>query len=179
MSLKRRDSPLANAALVVNVEPADIEAALGLRGPLSGIAFQRAIEERAFVAGGGGFVAPAQRLLDFLAGRPSDTTLRSTYRPSVVPGDLAALLPPFVVAALREGIRHFDRTAPGFLSPQAQLVGVETRTSSPLRIVRDAGLMSPTLPGLFPIGEGAGFAGGIVSAAIDGTRAADAVLSYL
>jgi uncharacterized FAD-dependent dehydrogenase len=179
MSLKRRDSPLANAALVVNVDPADIEAALGLRGPLSGIAFQRAIEERAFVAGGGGFVAPAQRLLDFLAGRPSDTTLRSTYRPSVVPGDLAALLPPFVVAALREGIRHFDRTAPGFLSPQAQLVGVETRTSSPLRIVRDGGLMSPTLPGLFPIGEGAGFAGGIVSAAIDGTRAADAVLSYL
>ncbi len=179
MSLKRRDSPLANAALVVNVDPVDVERSIGQAGPLAGITFQRAVEQRAFAAGGGGFVAPAQRLADFLAGRPSETVLRSTYRPGIVPGELGALLPPFVVAALREGIRLFERTAPGFLSPQAQLVGVETRTSSPLRIVRDAGLMSPTLPGLFPIGEGAGFAGGIVSAAIDGLRAADAVLAYL
>lgn len=179
MSLKRRDSPLANAALVVNVDPTDVESLLGRHDPLAGIAFQRSLEEAAFVAGGGGFVAPAQRLADFLAGRRSDSVLRSTYRPGIVPGDLAPLLPPPITAALREGLRLFDRTAPGFISPQAQLVGVETRTSSPLRIVRDAGLMSPSLPGLFPIGEGAGFAGGIVSAAIDGLRAADAVLAYL
>lgn len=180
MSLKRRDSPLANAALVVSVEPADVRAgSSGTDDVLSGIAFQRAVEERAFAAGGGGYLAPAQRLVDFLAGRRSDTLLRSTYRPGIVPGDLAALLPSFVVDALRQGIRLFDKTAPGFISPQAQLVGVETRTSSPLRILRDDSFMSPSHPGLFPIGEGAGYAGGIVSAAMDGLRAADAALSRL
>jgi len=180
MSLKRRDSPLANAALVVSVEPADVRAwSGGSDDALAGIAFQRAVEERAFAAGGGGFIAPAQRVVDFLAARPSDEVLPSTYRPGVVPGDVSALLPDFVVSALRQGIRQFDKTAPGFISPQAQLVGVETRTSSPLRIVRDAGFMSPSHPGLFPLGEGAGYAGGIVSAAIDGLRAADAILSRL
>ncbi|MBL9009068.1 MAG: FAD-binding protein [Myxococcales bacterium] len=180
MSLKRRDSPLANAALVVSVEPADVRAwSGGSDDPLAGIAFQRAVEESAFAAGGGGFVAPAQRVVDFLAARPSEVVLPSTYRPGVVPGDVSALLPDFVVLALRQGIRQFDKTAPGFISPQAQLVGVETRTSSPLRIVRDAGFMSPSHPGLFPLGEGAGYAGGIVSAAIDGLRAADAILSRL
>ncbi len=180
MSLKRRDSPLANAALVVSVEPADVRAWFaGRDDPMAGIDFQRAVEHAAFAAGSGGFLAPAQRVVDFLAGRPSDSVLRSTYRPGVVPGDVGALLPSFVVAALRQGLRQFDHTAPGFVSAQAQFVGVETRTSSPLRIVRDAGFMSPSHPGLFPIGEGAGYAGGIVSAAIDGLRAADAVLTRL
>lgn len=89
------------------------------------------------------------------------------------------MLPPFVVDSLRQAVQRFGRTLPGFVSPQAQLVGVETRTSSPLRIVRDDKLMSPSLAGLFPVGEGAGYAGGIVSAAIDGLRSADAVISYL
>ena len=178
MSLKRRDSPLANAALVVSVEPADYAAwGQDAADPLAGVQFQRAIERSAYVAGGGDFCAPAQRLVDFVHGRPSDSVLRSTYRPGIRPADLAHILPKFIVTALAEGARRFERTMPGFLGAEAQLVGVETRTSSPVRIVRDAAFMSPSLPGLYPIGEGAGYAGGIVSAAIDGLRAADAVLS--
>jgi hypothetical protein len=184
MSLKRRDSPLANAALVVSVEPRDFTwpgEGTGLLvpagHPLSGVAFQRRLEERAFAAGGGGFVAPAQRLQDFVAGRASGAALRTTYRPGVVPADLSRLLPPFVVGPLREAVRRFGRSLPGFLSAEAQLVGVETRTSAPVRIERDGGLMSPTLAGLYPCGEGAGHAGGIVSAAIDGLRVADAILA--
>ena len=186
MSLKRRDSPLANSALVVSVEPQDfvaLGAELGVRidgaDPLAGVELQRAIERCAFAAGGGGYVAPAQKLSDFLAGRPSDEALRSTYRPRVVPGALTQVLPRPVVAALQDGMRAFDRTMPGFLSKEAQLVGVETRTSAPVRTVRDERLQSPTLPRLFPTGEGAGYAGGIVSAAIDGLRVADAVLLSL
>lgn len=185
MSLKRRDSPLANAALVVSVEPRDFSWSWGWGGaaglpeghPLSGVAFQRLLEERAFAAGGGGFVAPAQRLQDFMAGRDSGSVLRTTYRPGVVPSDLSRLLPPFVIGPLREAVRRFGRGLPGFLSAEAQLVGVETRTSAPVRIERDGGLMSPTLAGLYPCGEGAGHAGGIVSAAIDGLRVADAILA--
>jgi uncharacterized FAD-dependent dehydrogenase len=178
MSLKRRDSPLANAALVVTVEPTDYAAwGSGAADPLAGVAFQRAVERSAYAAGGGDFVAPAQRLTDFLSDKPSDNLLRSTYRPAICPGDLGAVLPGFVAAALREGARRFERTMPGFLCAAAQLVGVETRTSSPVRILRNAGYESPALPGLYPIGEGAGYAGGIVSAAIDGLRAADALLA--
>jgi uncharacterized FAD-dependent dehydrogenase len=175
MSLKRRDSPLANAALVVTVEPRDY----GL-GALDGLALQRAIERRAFALGGGGFVAPAQRLGDFLAGRSTDAPLGSTYRPGVVGADLRAALPPFVVEALAAALERFARALPGFVSGEAQLVGVETRTSAPVRILRDPrGLVSPSHPGLYPTGEGAGYAGGIVSAAIDGLRAADAVIAAL
>ncbi|MBL9043035.1 MAG: FAD-dependent monooxygenase [Myxococcales bacterium] len=180
MSLKRRDSPLANSALVVSVEDRDVVPFERFAGdPLAGMFFQRAIEQAAFVAGGGRFVAPAQKLTDFLAGRPSTELLPTTYRPGIASGNLAALLPPFVSESLRQAVGRFQRTMPGFVSPQAQLVGVETRTSSPLRIVRGEDLQSPSLPGLFPVGEGAGYAGGIVSAAIDGLRSADAVLSYL
>ena len=184
MSLSRRDSPLANAALVVSIEPSDF-ARYG-SGPddvLAGIEFQRALERAAFAAGGGGFVAPAHRLSDFVAGRPPGLTaapLRSSYRPSVRPGDLLKVLPEIVREPLREAVRAFDRSLPGFLSAEAQLVGVETRTSAPVRIVRDPGsLQSPSLAGLFPVAEGAGYAGGIVSAAGDGLRAADAVLAWL
>jgi uncharacterized FAD-dependent dehydrogenase len=175
MSLKRRDSPYANAALVVTVAPGDVGA-----DAQSGIAFQRALEEKVFALGGGGFVAPAQRLDDFLAGRATRAPLRSSYRPGVVGADLAAALPPFVVDALRGALPVFDRTLRGFVTGEAQLVGVETRTSAPLRLVRDARtLESPTHPGLHPVGEGAGYAGGIVSAAIDGLRAADAIVAGL
>jgi uncharacterized FAD-dependent dehydrogenase len=186
MSLKRRDSPLANSALVVTVEPRDFAAlGQGPDDPLAGIRFQRAIERRAYAAGGGDFVAPAQSLRDFLLGKSGhgagagDNLSRSTYRPGIAPYNLAELLPDFVVAALREGVRRFERTMPGFVAKEAQLIGVETRTSSPLRIVRDKSFMSPALPGLYPIGEGAGYAGGIISAAIDGLRAADAILERL
>lgn len=180
MSLKRRDSPLANSALVVSVETADFAPYARFPGdPLAGMFLQRAVEQAAFAAGGGDYVAPATQLSDFLAGRPSAQVQSSTYRPRIIPGDLSAILPGFVGAALREACRSFARTLPGFLSTSAQLVGVETRTSAPVRIVRDASLQSPSLPGLYPSGEGAGYAGGIVSAAIDGLRIADAILAKL
>ena len=178
MSLKRRDSPFANSALVVSVEPRDYLGRFG-DGPLAGIELQRSIERRAFELGGGGFVAPAQRLTDFVARRPTSEPLRSSYRPRVVGGDVRAALPPFVGDALERALSRFQRTMPGFVGADAQLVGVETRTSSPVRIVRDDALVSPTHPGLYPAGEGAGYAGGIVSAAVDGMRVADAVLAKL
>lgn len=178
MSLKRRDSPYANSALIVTVEPSDLA---GVRGgtddPLAGIELQRAVEERAYQLGGGGFVAPAQRLGDFLAGRATTTPLRSSYRPRVVGADLREALPLFVVEALAAAIPVFERTMRGFFTEEAQLVGVETRTSAPLRFLRDPDtLESPSHPRLYPCGEGAGYAGGIVSAAIDGLRVADAIL---
>lgn len=178
MSLKRRDSPLANAALVVTVEPADY-AHLGRApgDPLAGLALQRQLEQQAYVAGGGGFVAPVQRVVDFLANKPSDQALPSTYRPSVLPTDLRPLLPPFVRSGLQAGLRRFAQMAPGFAGPSAQLVGIETRTSSPVRILRDEHLQSPSHPRLYPAGEGAGYAGGIISAAIDGLRIADQIIA--
>jgi uncharacterized protein len=178
MSLKRRDSPFANSALVVTVEPRDYLGRFG-DGPLAGIELQRSIERRAFALGGGAFVAPAQRLTDFIARRPTSEPLGSSYRPRVVGGDVRGALPPFVGDALERALSRFQRTMPGFVGADAQLVGVETRTSSPVRIVRDDALASPTHPGLYPAGEGAGYAGGIVSAAVDGMRVADAVLAKL
>jgi uncharacterized FAD-dependent dehydrogenase len=173
MSLKRRDSPFADAALVVSVDPRDF----GGEGPLAGVAFQRAIERAAFEAGGGGFHAPAQRAADFLAGRASSAAGASSYRPGLAPGRIDALLPPFVAGPLARAIERWDRTLPGF-AREGQLVGVETRTSAPVRIVRDERtLESPSLAGLYPGGEGAGYAGGIVSAAIDGLRIADAIIA--
>ena len=181
MSLKRRDSPYANAALVVTVEPADVAPWGAHPGdPLAGLAFQRALERAAFTAGGGGFVAPAQRLTDFVAGRASGALLRSSYRPRVVAGDLGAVLPAPIAKALRAGVAGFERTMRGFLTAEAQLVGVETRTSSPVRVVRDdETLASPSHAGLYPCAEGAGYAGGIVSAAVDGMRVGEAVLGAL
>ena len=176
MSLSRRDSPRANAALVVTVEPSDYQGRYG-EGPLAGLAMQRAVEEQAFALGGGSFVAPAQRLDDFVAKRPSTRAEASSYRPSIVPGDVRSALPTFVGDALALALRQFDRTMRGFFHSEAQLVGVETRTSSPVRIVRNEDGQSPSHAGLFPVGEGAGFAGGIVSAAIDGLLAADRILS--
>ena len=179
MSLKRRDSPYANAALVVTVRPEDLAPWERFEGdPLAGIALQRAIESATFAAGGGGFVAPAQRLVDLHASRPSSTALRSSYRPGVTAGDVADCLPDFLVKSLRAAIPRFEASMRGFLSEDAQLVGVETRTSSPLRILRDAATCeSPSHQGLYPCGEGAGYAGGIVSAAIDGLRVADAIIA--
>ncbi len=180
MSLSRRDSPLANAAMVVNVEPSDYRAQYG-EGPLAGIELQRAIERRAFELGGGGYVAAAQRLEDFILARPSTRVsskiAHSTYRPHVIPGDVRAALPPFIGDALSLGLQRFGKMLPGFGDPEAHLVGVETRSSAPLRILRDErGMVSPSHDGLYPGGEGAGYAGGIVSAAIDGLRVARAVI---
>jgi len=176
MSLSRRDSPFANSGLVVSVAADDFGPAGA--GPLAGVEFQRAIERAAFQAGGGRFRAPAQRLGDFLAGRVSDTLGPSSYRPGLTPADLGAVLPRFVVDALRAGLRQIGARLPAFLLPDALLIAAETRTSAPVRFLRDpATLVSPSAEGLYPCGEGAGFAGGIVSAALDGARVAERILA--
>ncbi|MXV35552.1 MULTISPECIES: NAD(P)/FAD-dependent oxidoreductase [unclassified Saccharibacter] len=171
MSQYSRAERNANSGMVVEVRP-------GVDYPdhaLSGIAFQRHWEKAAFQAGGGRYFAPAQRVGDFLAGRAS-TQLGSvvpSYQPGVTPTDLACCLPDFVVASLREALPLFERKIKGYAMEDAVMTGVETRTSSPLRISRDKTGQSPTLRGLFPAGEGAGYAGGILSAGIDGIRVAE------
>jgi uncharacterized FAD-dependent dehydrogenase len=139
--------------------------------------FQRHWEERAFAAGGGTYAAPAQTVGDFLAGRPSTTlgAVIPSYKPGVTPTDLAPCLPEFAVAAIREALPAFARRLKGFDRPDAVMTGVETRTSSPIRITRGRDMQSLNTPGLYPAGEGAGYAGGILSAGVDGIRAAEAV----
>ena len=172
MSQYSRAERNANAGLVVGIDPSDYP-----DGPLAGIAFQRHWEALAFEAGGGDYRAPAQRVGDFLAGRASTELggVLPSYQPGVTPTNLARCLPDFVVKALREAIPAFGARIAGYDDPDAVMTGVETRTSSPLRIARDKGLQSPSVRGLFPAGEGAGYAGGILSAAIDGIRVAEAL----
>ena len=172
MSQYARSAPNANSAIVVGVTPEDYPG-----GPLAGIDFQRLWERRAFVLGGENYDAPAQRVGDFLAGRPSIAlgAVQPSYRPGVCLTDLAASLPDYAVDALREAIPAFDGKLKGFALDDAILTGVETRTSSPLRILRDRDGRSTGIRGLYPAGEGAGYAGGIVSSAVDGIEAAEAV----
>lgn len=175
MSLSRRDSPFANSGIVVGLEPADV-AALGYEGPTGGVALQTALERRAFGEGGGAQVAPAQRLPDFVAGRPSADLPRCSYRPGLRSARLDEMLPAFVAERLRAAIERFGRQLRGFDTREAVVVGVESRSSSPIRLVRDPStLAAPTRPNAYPCGEGAGYAGGIVSAALDGHAVADAV----
>ncbi len=172
MSQYSRNERNANAGIVVAVTPDDYPG-----DALAGIAFQRRWEEAAFAAGGGTYAAPAQRVGDFLAGRAS-TGLGSvvpSYRPGVRPTDLALCLPGFAAEAIREALPAFDRQIPGFAMADAVMTGVETRTSSPVRMLRRRDGRSVNVAGLYPSGEGAGHAGGILSAGIDGIRAAEAV----
>jgi len=178
MSSSHRSSPLANAGMVVAVSPDDF-AREGFEGPLAGLAWQRKWEAAAYALGGGGYRAPAQRLADYLAGRPGQAPGRSSYRPGLTHADLEPLFPPAVKAALREGLRAFDRRMRGFASSEAVLIGVETRTSAPCRLVRGPDLQSPGIAGLYPAGEGAGYAGGIVSSAVDGLSVAEAICREL
>ncbi len=180
MSLSRRNSPFANSGFVVTVEPEDTDAFLAEHGVLSGIAYQKALEIATSQAGGGVQKAPAQRVVDFLAGRVSATLPRTTYHPGITSWDLNALLPHSVCWRMREGLQFFNRKLRGFAGEEALLIGCETRTSSPVRIPReDSTLQHPDLEALFPCGEGAGYAGGIVSAALDGRRCAEAAASYV
>jgi hypothetical protein len=178
MSHYSRADRNANAGIVVGITPADF----GSEYPLAGIVLQRALEARAFALGGGNYNAPVQRVQDFLAARPS-TTLGSivpSYTPGVTPTDLAECLPDYAIAAIREALPEFDRTIKGFAMPDAVLTGVETRSSSPVRIPRDErSFESLNTKGLYPAGEGAGFAGGILSAAVDGMKVAEAVARQL
>ena len=175
MSLAKRNSPYANAALVVTVAGSDF--GVDANGALAGIDFQRRIEEAAFERGGGGFRAPAERAVDFVARRRSDCLPESSYRPGVEHARLDDVFPGFITESLREGLSAIGRRLPGFIHEQALLVAAETRTSAPVRILRDpTTLESPALAGLYPAGEGAGYAGGIVSSALDGARVAAAIV---
>jgi uncharacterized FAD-dependent dehydrogenase len=182
MSLARRDSPFANSGLVVGLEPADWQAR-GYAGPLGGIELQRRIERAAFEAGGGELRAPAMRAVDFVERRASADVPDTSYIPGTVAADLAAVLDAgglSIAEPIRRALIAFNHSMRGYLTNDAQLVGVETRTSSPVRVPRDPEtLQSPDVAGLFPCGEGAGYAGGIVSAALDGMRVAERVAEKL
>jgi uncharacterized FAD-dependent dehydrogenase len=173
MSQYSRAERNANSGIVVDVTPE-----VDYPGhPLAGMEFQRIWESKAFEAGGGTYAAPAQRVGDFLAGRPSVAPgpVEPSYTPGVHWTDLSLCLPPFVVAALREAIPAFDKQIHGFAMEDAVMTGVETRTSSPIRIKRGEDLQSINTRGLYPAGEGAGYAGGILSAGVDGIKVAEAV----
>ncbi len=185
MSQYSRAERNANAGLVVGLVPEDFratpEAEFDPDGPLAGIGYQRHWEARAFIAGGGTYNAPAQTVGDFLAGRPSASlgAVVPSYKPGVTPTDLATCLPDYAVQAIREALPQFERRLRGFALADAVMTGVETRTSSPVRVPRGADGQSLNVAGLFPAGEGAGYAGGILSAGVDGIRAAEAVVAAL
>ena len=186
VSLSRRDSRFANSGLVVSIELRDVAAAdrVAERGaPLGGIALQRHIEVAAFAAGGGALRAPATRVTDFLAGHASSTVPESSYLPGLTAGDVAEVLDSAglpIAARLRAGLSGFGKTLRGYLTEEAVLIATESRTSSPVRVTRDAITLESTgLAGLYPTGEGAGYAGGIVSAALDGMRVARQIATAL
>lgn len=175
MSLSRRDSPFANSGMVVAVEPEDLKPLLKEHGILAGLVFQKNLERSAKTAGGGGQVAPGQRVTDFLDGRISPTLPETSYFPGARSVPLHELLPSWITSRMREGLALFGRQMRGYISHDVLLLGFETRTSSPVRIPRrEDDLEHPEITGLFPCGEGAGYAGGIVSAAMDGMKCADA-----
>ena len=173
MSQYSRNERNANAGIVVGIEPARDYP----DGPLAGIALQRALESQAYVLGGSDYSAPGQLVGDFVAGTPSRELgeVLPSYKPGVTLGDLAGALPPYAIEAMREAFPAFGRKIPGFDRHDAVLTGVETRTSSPIRLTRGEDLQSLNTRGLYPAGEGAGYAGGILSAGVDGLRVAEAL----
>jgi uncharacterized FAD-dependent dehydrogenase len=177
MSQYSRNERNANAGFVVGISPADYPGDT----PLAGIDLQRDLEARAFAAGGQDYFAPGQRVGDFLAARPSTGLgpVIPSYRPGVRPADLATLMPDYVIEAMREALPVFGRRIPRYDDADALLTGVETRTSAPIRITRGPDFQSLNVRGLFPAGEGAGYAGGILSAGVDGIKVAEAVCRAL
>lgn len=173
MSYHARDGKNANAAVVVSVDGRDFD-----QDPARAIAFQRQLEQAAYRAGGGGYAAPAENVPSFLAGQGRLTVgrVQPTYDRGVTPYDLGSLLPEELAAAMRTGLSAFERKIAGYTAPDAILTGLETRTSSPVRLPRGEDFQALDLPGLYPCGEGAGYAGGIMSAAVDGLRVARAIL---
>jgi uncharacterized FAD-dependent dehydrogenase len=175
MSPSRRDSRFANSGIVVSIDKPDFKSHRQ-HGPLAGLYFQKEIEQAACAMAGGRQSAPAQLLQDFVDRKDSAKLLETSYQPGLVAADVGSLFPGFIADSLRQGFRNFSTRMKGYLSNEAQVVGVESRTSSPVRIPRDKETLEhPQIQGLFPCGEGAGYAGGIVSAALDGVRCAQAV----
>ena len=173
MSYFARDGKNANSAILVNVIPNDFTDS----SPLAGINFQKDLEKKAFILGGSNYFAPIQRVEDFLQNKKSEFIgkIKPTYLPRVTLSNLNDILPDFVSSTLKEGINYFDNKLSGFANPDSILTGVETRSSSPVRILRNENLIS-NISGLYPCGEGAGYAGGIMSAAVDGIKCAIAIL---
>ncbi|CAG35187.1 NAD(P)/FAD-dependent oxidoreductase [Desulfotalea psychrophila] len=167
MSYSQRSSPYSNAALVVSCHPSDYPSA----DPLAGIEFQRAIEKKAYQAGRGTWQAPAQNLLDFLADRPSTTLNPNSFKMGVIPANMRDIMPAFIIRELLAAFAKWKAEVPLFISEQAILLGVETRTSSPVRVQRDEHYESINIKNIYPIGEGSGHTGGITSSAADGIRA--------
>ncbi len=175
MSLSRRDSPFANSGIVVAIETEDLKR-FATHGPLAGVAYQSEVEQLAFAAGGSTQAAPAQRLKDFVSGTVSATLPETSYQPGMVSSPLHELLPEAIAKRLRSGFKDFGKKMHDYLTNEAVVLGVETRTSSPVRIPRDnESLQHPTCKRLYPCAEGAGYAGGIISAALDGIRVAEAI----
>lgn len=169
-----RNTGYANSGMVVELQLSDIPGVAS--DPLAGLAYQATVEQRAFLAGGGRQVAPAQRMADFVQGKVSNDLPECSYLPGIASQDLREVLPPFVWQRLQQGFRAFGKRMKGYLTNEAVLVAVESRTSSPIRIPRDRdSLQHPQVQGLYPCGEGAGYAGGIMSAALDGYRVAQAI----
>jgi uncharacterized FAD-dependent dehydrogenase len=174
-SPSRRNNPYANSGMVVSIEEEDMQA-FRKEGPLAGLYFQQHVEQKAFEWGGGKFVAPAQRMTDFVTGKVSASLPPCSYLPGLQAAPLQEVLPPFVYEHLRKGLQAFGEKMRGYFTSEAVVVATESRTSSPVRIPRDPDkLHHPQISNLFPCGEGAGYAGGIVSAAMDGERVADRV----
>jgi uncharacterized protein len=175
-SPSKRNNPFANSGIVVSVEEKDV---LNYKkyGPLSAMYFQQEVEQKAFAAGGGKFVAPAQRLIDFCENKVSSSLPRCSYLPGIKSALLKDVLPPFINERLRVAFKEFGKKMRGYFTNDALIVATESRTSSPVRIPRNAEtLQHPQIQNLYPCGEGAGYAGGIVSAAIDGERVALAIV---
>lgn len=179
MSPSRRDSVFANSGIVVAVDESDF---VNYRehGVLAGLMFQSEIERMACTLAGGTQAAPAQRLVDFVEGKVSSSLPETSYQPGLASVDMRELLPTFIYESLRQAFKEFGRKMKGYYTNDAQVVGVESRTSSPIKIPRDPETLEhPEVAGLFPCGEGAGYAGGIVSAAMDGERCAEAAVRRL
>ncbi len=181
MSNYAREAENANSAVLVTVSPEDYQAyGSSPDDLLSGVAFQRRLEKAAFLAGGSDYRAAVQRVGDFLADRPSadfGSEVRPSYTAGSIPGDVRSLFPEFIGTSLAEGLVSFGTQLGAYRSPEALLTGVESRSSSPVRILRDEKSLQANIQGLFPMGEGAGYAGGIMSAAMDGMKAAEAYLT--
>ncbi len=174
-SPSRRNNPFANSGIVVTVEEKDVQA-FSKYGPLAAMHFQQSVEQKAFAAGGGKLVAPAQRLVDFTAGKPSSSLPECSYLPGISSASLSEVLPGFVHKRLQMAFKEYGNKMRGYLTNDAVLVATESRTSSPVRIPRDPEtLQHPQIKNLYPCGEGAGYAGGIVSAAMDGERVASVI----
>ena len=179
MSPSQRNARFANSGIVVAVDENDYKH-LHRFGALAAMQFQAEVEQKAWAVAGKTQAAPAQRLNDFVAGRESSSLIETSYHPGVTAADMRAFLPEFIADALRQGFKYFGQKMPGYLTNDAQIIGVESRTSSPVRIPRDkTTLQHPQIVNLFPCGEGAGYAGGIVSAAMDGERCAEAAVHIL